>query len=1061
MLTRPPQIETLPTRNQGMQPLQNVLSISTAGKNRILLHFNSLHSLTQWTAGIRLAMFEHASLQEAYTGSIIAGKGKMLNNIRTIMERCRFKQEDWARVRFGPGTPWRRCWCVITPPDEKEYQKMQKSMKKKSAYDRGPPMLTGNIKFYDSKKTKKVQPIATITNVYAAYAIYPQSKPLIDQSTLVKIEGQITIHSQPESTTEGFVFVMPEVHPAVSGFEMMLRYLFPVFDTFCLYGRPTRLLADTNNMKSMMFAFPKHKRYGYLDILDVANLIHTEGSQNWTEREWRKQLKEATARRMAAHGSRSSSINKARLRSSLPSRHSTVRYEDAVRHVSSPAGRPEFNQSADAIINATPKDESTASDAPVPASHARTASDTTGLGPRQHDESQPEPPAHGFVQYNGDRPGTDGSNDRSSYDSDRKQLGATHAEVIGQFGPSSPPAPVAIPPAFVHSPGEVPQTRPQPPPEPLRKANSRMSQATLAQLVDAGRMNGAVAAAEWKDHEGREPNRPGQRDVIYNYASPLGVTADAKVAPQRIPENEAPKSQENAPPVPAHRLDTISKTTAETNRCPPKRPGNLPMLDTTKAITRKPVPQRRSPEPRPEPELEADPDPPTPATQTSLGSLRHAVDEEAFNRVMARQVSLSPDQDIRPDEESVYDDDSVVSPDYASTHQSTETKDSATSIPKPRMGVMKTVGAGPKEEDLVIGDAHYSRAGPAPQNPDIPTVDFGPTLSYMPTTRRPSTSDTLKMFGHERSDSDATAKWNDKRISTGTKLSPGAAGPHDRPHSRSPSQDEVRRSVLWQPGMTAGPAASLGPGLTPEQFVQQRAAFNPPAYPHRRTSSTSTTPPPQPPSGDWKAHSRRQSYSRDVPPRPHSRGASTILRDAPPRPGSRGAGSTLGYNDITAHLSAREQEHVARMTGSSFFNLSANNAKPQAPVQPGGLVSAIESRERERQEFKEGVSNQMVQHAIAQRQQQVHQQAQAQHAQMHAARQHAHHQSMYNLPTANRTWDTFNQMDQANGRCQRPRSGYFAPQHPQSAYPQNQYQYYQQYPGYYGGANGVQLPHNR
>ncbi|KAL2000085.1 hypothetical protein VTN02DRAFT_3574 [Thermoascus thermophilus] len=472
------------------------------------------------------------------------------------------------------------------------------------------------------------------------------------------------------------------------------------------------------------------------------------------------------------------------------------------------------------------------------------------------------------------------------------------------------------------------------------------------------------------------------------------------------------------------------------------------MLDTTKAITRKPVPQRRSPEPRPESEVEADPDPPTPDTQTSLGSLRYAVDEEAFNRVMAREVSLSPDQDIRPDEESVYDDDSVVSPDYASTHRSSETKDSAASVPKPRMGVMKTVGAGPKEEDLVIGDAHYTRAGPAPQNPDIPAVDFGPTLSYMPTTRRPSTSDTLKMFGHERSASDATAKRTDKRLSTGTKLGPGAAGPHDRPHSRSPSQDEFRRSLLWQPGMTtAGPAASLGPGLTPEQFVQQRAAFSPAPYPHRRTSSTSTTPPPRPVSGDWTAHSRRQSYSRDVPP----------------RPGSRGAGSTLGYNDITAHLSAREQEHVARMTGSSFFNISANNSKPPAPVQPGGLVSAIETRERERQEFKEGMSNQMVQYAIAQRQQQVQQQAQAQaqQAQMYAARQHAHHQSMYNLPTANRTWDTFNQMDQANARSQRPRSVYYAPQHPQSAYPQNPYQYYQPYPGYYGGANGVELPHNR
>ena len=110
---------------------RNVLSISTAGKNRYLLHFNSLHSLTQWTAGIRLAMFELSSLQELYTGSLIAGKGKYLNNIRIIMERTKLRTEDWARVRFGAGTPWRRCWCVIEPPDEKEWQRSNKSLKKK------------------------------------------------------------------------------------------------------------------------------------------------------------------------------------------------------------------------------------------------------------------------------------------------------------------------------------------------------------------------------------------------------------------------------------------------------------------------------------------------------------------------------------------------------------------------------------------------------------------------------------------------------------------------------------------------------------------------------------------------------------------------------------------------------------------------------------------------------------------------------------------------------------------------------------------------------------------
>src|SRR5690606_15233820 len=134
-----------------------------------------------------------ATLQEAYTGALIAGKGKSLNNINVIMERMKVRSEAWVRVRFGAGVPWRRCWCVISPPDEKEFQKLQKEMKKRSPYDRSHvPTLKGDIKFYENKKEsnkkqKKARPIATIADAQAAYAIYPQAKALIDASTLLKI----------------------------------------------------------------------------------------------------------------------------------------------------------------------------------------------------------------------------------------------------------------------------------------------------------------------------------------------------------------------------------------------------------------------------------------------------------------------------------------------------------------------------------------------------------------------------------------------------------------------------------------------------------------------------------------------------------------------------------------------------------------------------------------------------------------------------------------------------------------------------------------------------------
>ena len=257
------------------------------------------------------------------------------------MGQTRVPIQDWARVRFGAGTPWRRCWYVITPPDEKDVAKHQKQLRKKSAYDRAQPVLKGSIRFYETKKTKKATPIATINDAYSAYAIYPQSKPLIDQSTLIKVEGNLTIHSKPEITTEGFLFVMPEVHPAISGFEMLLRFLVPLYDVYGLYGRPNRLVASTIDPRSLMFALPQEERYGYLELLDVSALIHEAGSQAWTEQEWRKNLRNLTQQRMqrmtkdGRPRSRASSYRG--YRDSIATRGPALRYEDGASIKSTPS----------------------------------------------------------------------------------------------------------------------------------------------------------------------------------------------------------------------------------------------------------------------------------------------------------------------------------------------------------------------------------------------------------------------------------------------------------------------------------------------------------------------------------------------------------------------------------------------------------------------------------------------------------------------------------------------------------------------------------------------------
>lgn len=895
-------------------------------------------------------MYEHTSLYEAYTGSIFAGKGKGLANASSILQQTRFKHEDWARVRFGAGTPWRRCWFVVSPPDEKEIQKARKTMKRRSAYDRSPSTVKGNIKFYESKKTKKQKPIATVTNAYAAYAIYPESIPLIDQSTLVKIEGHITIHASSESSTEGFVFVMPETHPAVSGFETMLRFLIPTFDTFNLYGRPNRIIAVTNHIKSIMFAFPRNRRHGYLDSLDIANLMQTPGCLNWSETEWRQQLKEATARRMAAGGggSRSSSISseKPRFRASLPNRQSTMPV-GAARMFTPPSHfQPALNQSVDNIIPERPREEPES-----PSNHSRAQSDTVGLhGPlerpsRFRTDMSPASSVYHLAEDGSERPESS-NNDRSISDHGQ-QVDPQAAAVREDLVSPSPPAPVSSPPAFTHGPNQTPSIRPRPSVD-ARKANNRMSKATFAQMAAA---SGAGLSAGSPTTKSTEDMRQQNVSASNPYASEprgLGVSDVNWHASSEV--IAAPKLVTVPSPI---TIRSAGSTPSSGSPSAPSSIKNRLSLDTTKAIKRKPVGQSQR--------AQFDVTSPVVSTtgEPSYDDLRHTVDEDALNQVgLLHDPTPSPAKDSHHDEESVYDtvydDASTVSPDYASTHGSVYSK--ASSVRRPRMGVKKTVGGGEPERNVVIGDAKYTvDQQQSKSNPDIPSVDFGPTMTYLPTPGRPSTADTLKQSGHERTGSDSTER---QRINVPTYSS----------HSRNSSRDERRRSIPWQPGMSNGrPTTPLAYGQGPTSPVHPRPQ-KPPVSPN------------------WMAHSTSNMH----------------LGQNQSQPRSRGTGAMMPQN-ISPNLSAREQEHVARMTGSAFFNMSSSSHRQQPQAGPRGLVAEIDARERQKKDLKEGMSNHMVQHAIAQRQQ--HMQYQPQHASYYGGDAY----NGYNLPAAGHSVGALNQ----------------------------------------------------
>ncbi|KAG9238313.1 hypothetical protein BJ875DRAFT_451254 [Amylocarpus encephaloides] len=1053
-------IESLPTRSSEEAPLQNVLSISTAGRNRYLLHFNSHHSLVQWTAGIRLAMFEHATLQEAYTGALIAGKGKALNNINVIMDRAKSKHEDWARVRFGAGTPWRRCWCVISPPDEKEVQKLQKQVnKKKSAYDRSRvPVLKGDIKFYDTKKTKKMRPIATITDAYSAFSIYPQSKPLIDASTLIKLEGSITILSNPPSTTEGFVFVMPEVHPGVSGFEMMLRWLFPVYDTFGLYGRPSRLIADTQDPQSLMFAMPKHRRYGYMEILDVSGLIIEQGSTVWRESEWRRKMKELTKKRMTAleSGSRTNSRYGSRrsARNSFGPSRSRIQFDDQAS-VKSWAPGPTTADSH----NSLPRTDSTPASGPfIPphitgATHHRSVSETQGLDLYQnqspasaydgHYEQGPTPPPHAMLppppQSSGLRYRSDlATPDRVSSE-DERAARATPVHELQELQATTTPEPVARPPAFSHSPGALPISKPYHSPE-LRRANSRMSNATLSQLAGAGGVNAAIAM-HGQQGEGQNDEEQGRQSVgqYGEDRSQRGVPSNAR-NPKEFPANQhglneglvAPEKRRFSfeTPSPSRPLDSTTRSgytqpPFQSNSSPsqnqnfpdgahpplpplhsPNRtyePSNIPpasvtkesrsqshnpqasldstasskarnpsRLQTSSSIVRKPLPSRTSTLKTPVSE--------GPGTPSSTGSLvNHIIDQAAFDMIgldnRKQTLPSEPQLHRQQSNESSYDDGaSTASPDYASTSRSVDSKKSQKSVERPRAGVKKTVG------NTVSNLSHFENVD---SNRASIHIDFGPTINYA-AENKPSRSPSpgpLQGYATDQSRYGGTTRGISPTMNNyPSNQSPRHQSPAGRPGSAgvtkrtslTPENGHYRnssaeiRTLAWQPGMAiSGPQQAAPQSITAEQFVAQRAAaaIGNPKYAHQRQKSSNNfdrnTPTPP------LAGNRSSDY---LTQQVHSRNSST---DILARPNSRSANVNLGPaagGDVGSKLSAREQEHIARLTGQPLISMAHNTNKRQSSG--AGLVGAIEARESEKEQIRQGINSQAVQNAIALRQQQ-------------------------------------------------------------------------------------------
>ncbi|EJS42660.1 skg3p [Saccharomyces arboricola H-6] len=282
--------------------LDNILVVSTTLKNRYFLKFKNSTSFKTWNAAIRLSLFEFTALQEAYTGSFLSSRGVKLGDIKVVMADTKFTYEDWVSVRFGTGMPWKRCYAVISPPLSK---------KKKNS--------NGSIRFYENdKKIKKSNVMTTVVDARALYAVYPSSPILIDTSTIIKLEGFVSFEKD-EKPQETNIFIMPEKHQGVPGYDTIIRFLIPAMNAFYLYGRPKGLIANRIDPNSLLFALPTLPHIHYLQVDDVLTLTKNKNHLRWNAADWRNNIIQLLEKKLSKGykgcGNKSTSIASGTLKS--------------------------------------------------------------------------------------------------------------------------------------------------------------------------------------------------------------------------------------------------------------------------------------------------------------------------------------------------------------------------------------------------------------------------------------------------------------------------------------------------------------------------------------------------------------------------------------------------------------------------------------------------------------------------------------------------------------------------------------------------------------------------
>lgn len=477
------------------------------------------------------------------------------------------------------------------------------------------------------------------------------------------------------------------------------------------------------------------------------------------------------------------------------------------------------------------------------------------------------------------------------------------------------PEPVSRPPAFNHGPQARPTSKAYHSPE-LRRANSRLSNSTLAQMATAGGMgHDAQSGRPPRSRDGEDGVFPGP--AVYSHDHSLGTyTNYGNFGEGPNPGNQERPQANNLPP-PA--LDVPNQRPNGPPMGPPGPYGQNPnSRPGTSEGRRSPYPPGQGGPPRsPNPQQQGfRPDqirsPPGPGGPPGpYGRGRPPPGQGPPNGPPGQHGNFRPGPGGppppggpggrggpppgHPHRKPVPRQTNSITPDHIIDHYTSEAYrggpppgyDRRPAPPphkqgpgfggpngnhdenRPRAGVMKTVGGG---EPPLQNNSGF----------DIPEVNFGPTLNYaasaVPRKQVSGPAESSFMRGQPQGYSSSEPRSFAQAPRSG--------------HGRQESADSGPRTMAWQPAgtyTTSGPRSVSGSSsesraLTPEQYVQHRAAANSPQYGANLGAGPGAmgprTPSPQPP------YPGAMRGGPGPPPPPHGgQGASFSRPLGPPSPG--------------------------------------------------------------------------------------------------------------------------------------------------------------------------------